>query len=1084
MTTMKKAHSSTASIKKKWEGIKFAPSQLFVHLFGYCCPVFSLNSLKLRAMGKQKSPSLVNVQFLGRPLSIGNMGVHTQERYVNELPMREVPHREPARFKSKWRLKIFLVLASLTFVATAYAAEHRGQVVSNHLPVPGVVITAAQGNKRFTTVTDAQGHYAFSDLSEGVWKITVRMPFFVIAEQSVTVVAEAPPIQWELKMLPLDQALAQAKITAPLLTQNSAGASSLATSGTVGSKPAAIIAPQLGPPPTSSDEGLLLSGSVNNAGTSLFSLDQAFGNSRGNSRSLYNGGIGIIVGNSALDARPYSLTGLNTPQPNYSQTIASASLMGPLNIPHLLNHGPNFAFVYQWTRNNSALADSGLVPTLEQRENTVASVNPIAEALLALYPLPNVAGNANYNYQIPVLNGTNSDSLDMHLGKSAHWASIAGEFGVLSTRSDQTSLFGFRDATDVLGVNGGIKADHRFTDNLWLHLTYNYSRLRTQMTPFFENRINVSGDAGMTGNNQSPENWGPPTLVFSSGITSLTDANSSFNRNQTNSLGGSMAWYHGRHNVIAGGDLRRQEFNYFSQANPRGIFTFTGQAFGSDFADFLNGVPDTAAIVYGNADKYLRESVYDLYATDDWHLKPDLTINVGVRWEYGAPITELKNRLANLDIEPDFSSAATVTATDPVGPLTGQHYPKSLMRPDRSMIEPRIALSWRPFPASSLVVRTGYGIYADTSVYQNLALSMAQQAPFSISTSASNSVCAQSLETGPNACSSLTADTFGIDPYFRVGYAQVWQVSLQHDLPAALQISATYQGIKGSNGIQEFLPNTYPLGAPNPCPSCPTGFSYSVSSGRSSREAGILLLRRRLRSGLTASLQYTWSKSIDDDSILGGQGTLAVGAASVASTSMSIAQNWRDLAAERGLSTFDQRNLLNATLQYTTGMGIGGGTLMGGWAGRIYKEWTILNTLKAGSGLPETPIYLAAVSGTGFSGSIRPDRTSASVYSALPGRYLNPDAYTAPASGEWGNAGRNSIIGPGVFIFDSSLARTFRPTAHTYLDVSGTATNVLNHVVFTSYNTTIDPALTSPVFGLPASAGAMRSLQIHMRLRF
>jgi hypothetical protein len=86
--------------------------------------------------------------------------------------------------------------------------------------------------------------------------------------------------------------------------------------------------------------------------------------------------------------------------------------------------------------------------------------------------------------------------------------------------------------------------------------------------------------------------------------------------------------------------------------------------------------------------------------------------------------------------------------------------------------------------------------------------------------------------------------------------------------------------------------------------------------------------------------------------------------------------------------------------------------------------------------------------------------------------------------GEWGNAGRDSITGPVVFTFDSSLARTFRPTAHTYLDITATATNVLNHVVFTSYNTTIDPALTDPIFGLPVSAGAMRSLQIHARLRF
>lgn len=975
---------------------------------------------------------------------------------------------------------------SLFCATVAHAAEHHGQVLSNHLPVPGAVVTARQGDKKFITVSDAHGNYSFPDLRDGVWNITVQMPFFATAEQSLTVAGGAAPTQWDLKMLPVDQALAETKIVAPPPTVPASTATAMpAPGGAVASKPATkASSPPERPQPPPSDEGLLLNGSVNNAATSQFSLDQAFGNARNNSHSLYNGGIGIIFGNSTLDARPYSLTGLNTPQPNYSETTATASLMGPLNIPHLLRRGPDFGIVYQWTHNNSALAESGLVPSIAQRDDTVAFPDPVAEALLALYPLPNVAGNANYNYQDSVLNGAHGDALDLHLGKYIRWGNIAGEFGALGTRSDQTSLFGFRDTTDSLGLNGKLQVDHHFANNLWAHLTYNYSRLRTQVRPYFENRINISGNAGLNGNDQSPENWGPPTLVFSSGIASLTDANSAFDRNQTGGVGGSVEWNRGRHNVTAGSDFRRQEFNYFSQANPRGTFTFTGQTFGSDLADFLNGVPDTSAIVDGNPDKYLRQSVYDLYATDDWHLEPDLTINAGLRWEYSAPITEVKNRLANLDSVPDFSSVATVTATDPAGPLTGQHYPASLIRPDRGMVEPRIAFSWRPLPGSSLVVRGGYGIYADTSVYQNLALSMAQQAPFSTSISASNSICPQSLKTGPNPCSSLTADTFGIDPNFRVGYAQVWQVGVQRDLPAALQISATYQGIKGSNGMQEFLPNTFPLGASNSCPICPTGFSYSISSGNSTREAGILLLRHRLRSGLTASLQYTYSKSIDDDSILGGQGPLAGGATSAASGAMSIAQNWQDLAAERGLSTFDERNLVSAILQYTTGMGIGGGTLVRGWLGRIYKEWTVLNILKAGSGLPETPVYLAAVSGTGFSGSIRPDRTADSIYASTPGRYLNPAAYTAPPSGEWGDAGRDSIIGPGVFSLDSSLARTFRPTSHTWLDISVTATNVLNHVVFTTYNTTIDPAFTDPVFGLPTSANAMRSLQIHARLRF
>ena len=133
-----------------------------------------------------------------------------------------------------------------------------------------------------------------------------------------------------------------------------------------------------------------------------------------------------------------------------------------------------------------------------------------------------------------------------------------------------------------------------------------------------------------------------------------------------------------------------------------------------------------------------------------------------------------------------------------------------------------------------------------------------------------------------------------------------------------------------------------------------------------------------LRSGFTATLQYTYSKSIDDDSILGGQGPVATtsttsagpggtggattGATTAAASSSpqtpAIAQNWLDLSAERGLSTFDQRNLVSAQIQYTTGVGLGGGSLLSGWRGKLLKRWTVLGQIAAGSGLPQTPDLL------------------------------------------------------------------------------------------------------------------------------
>ncbi len=1040
-------------------------------------------------------------------------------------------------------LYLVFALGTLCSASIAAASEYHGLVTFGGLPVPGATVTVTQGTKKLTTVSEQGGIYNFPDLADGPWKIEIEMQCFSTIHAEITVAPKTPAAKWELRLLPLDQiakltTLPPAPIPAPAAA---ASAKKAAASGASNDQPADIPKP---PEDQQSSDGFLVNGSVNNAATSRFSLDQAFGNRRSNTKSLYNGGLAAILGNSALDARPYSLSGLESPKASYNVITAIATLGGPIKIPHVLRHGPDFFVVYEWTRNHVAETESGLVPTEAERAGdlsailnplgqpitiynpatempypgNVVPVSPQAQALLQLYPLPtpSLSGTTLYNYQVPVLDSTHQDSMQLRLQKTlGRRDELYGGFNFQSIRASGENLFGFIDTTDTLGINTNINWSHRFSQHLFFYGGYRFSRLRTQIVPYFENRQNISGEAGITGNNQDPANWGPPALNFNSGIAPLMDQQSSFNRNRTDSFNGSIAVYRGRHNITIGGDLRKQQYNDFFQQDPRGTFTFTGAATqntsndatatGSDLADFLIGVPDTSSIAFGNADKYLRQTVYDVYATDDWRILTNLTINAGLRWDYGAPMTETQGRLVNLDVAPGFTKVLPVLGSDPVGPITGDHYPSSLIFPDKRGFQPRIGISWRPIPASTIVVRGGYGIYDDTSVYQTPVLQLAQQYPLSTSLSVQNSTaCPLTLEYGFQPCPSITENTFAVDPNFRVGYAQTWQLSVQRDLPGALQMTATYLGVKGTRGVQQFLPNTYPIGAVSPCTDCPTGFVYQASGGDSTRQSGQLQLRRRLRSGFTASLLYTYSKSIDDDASLGGQGhvlasnqtaapsggqgggggqgssgTTATTAQS-ASTTPAIAQNWLNLHAERSLSSFDQRHLLNLQAQYTTGEGLGGGTLMTGWPGRLLKEWTVVTTAVVGSGLPETPVYLAAVPGTGYTGTIRPNPTGAPITASRAGQHLNPAAYTAPLPGEWGTAGRNSITGPNQFSLDTSVARTFRPSGRFFFDFKVAATNMLNHPVFTGWNTTVN----STQFGLPLEPNAMRSLQTSLRLRF
>jgi hypothetical protein len=851
-------------------------------------------------------------------------------------------------------------------------------------------------------------------------------------------------------------------------------------------------------------DALLVNGSVSNGVER-----RAIGNFRKGPGSGYRGDLSSILDNSALNARNFSITGQDTPRSPYNHLRFGASFGGPLSIPHLFrtNNG-NFFVGYQGMRNRNASTQTSLMPTAAERVgdlsqtlnplgNPVLAIDPStgapfpgnaipvtriapqARALLNFYPSPNFNPSARYNYQIPLVGTADSDGVQTRINKMINPRnSVNGTLGYQRTSAENPNLFQFVDSNHTQGMSLNLSWRHTFNKTLYGTLGAQYSRMSVRNTPYFANKTNVSGEAGIGGNNQDPQNWGPPSLSFSSGFAGLGDGQQSFTRNQTSGLSYSLMWLKRPHNITMGGDVRRIQLNLLSQQDARGSFGFTGAATqatasgvgvagtGSDFADFLLGTPDTSSIAFGNADKYFRASSYDAYFTDDWRVSAGFTLNAGARWEYSSPIVEKYGRLVNLDITPGFGKQAPVLGRSPSGALTGRQYPDSLVRPDKHGVQPRIGLSWRPIFGSSLLVRAGYGVTYNTSVYNTIAMQMAQQSPLSKSLSVQNGpLNPLTLANGFNLTPGVTPNTFAIDPDFRIGNAQTWQASAQMDLPAAMVMTATYNGIKGTRAVQAFLPNTYPAGAVNPCPSCPAGYAYMTSNGNSTRESGGLQLRRRLHNGLTATAQYTYARSYDN-AALGGRGQ----------GSSVIAQNWLDLSAERGPSNFDQRHLLSLQTQYSSGVGVRGGALLHGWKGTAFKGWTLINQINKGSGLPATPIYAVAVQGTGVTGSLRPDTTGAPLQAAAPGRHLNPAAFTAPKTGQWGSAGRNSIVGPAQFSLNASLGRTFAEN----LDLRFDATNALNHVTYPSWNTVV----SSSQFGLPVTANAMRSLQATLRWRF
>ena len=496
-----------------------------------------------------------------------------------------------------------LCVVACLAVSVLTAGEYRGQVTFGGLPVPGATVTATAGGRHFAAITDLQGQYDFPDLPEENWTIEIQMSGFETVEKPVS---SSTPAKWELKLLPLDRIKAQVQ---------SAAVSAQPVPPAQAASPSAQNEPKNGPAPKPEPaaedlnqraaDGFLINGSSQNGAASPFAQLAAFGNNRNGSKGLYNGAIGVTFDNSALDAQQFSLTGQNTPKLSYNRMTGLAALGGPLQIGHLFKRPPVFFALYQWTRNKNASTLPGLMPDLAERNGIFSNpvldpttgvpfpgnqipqnrFSPQAQALLNFYPLPNFTGNAGYNYQVPILSPSHQDALQSRFNKSlGNRDQVYGRFAFQSTRSNTQNLFDFLDTTSLLGINTSVNWSHRLDQQL---VPQSWGAVQPVSYPhhalFRESRKCFRRCRDFGQRSESHE-LGPAGPHFRERHRGPLGCASSFNRNQTSGLSGSMLWNRGAHNIMLGSDFRRQEFNYLSQQNPRGIFTFTGEAPGPRWA--------------------------------------------------------------------------------------------------------------------------------------------------------------------------------------------------------------------------------------------------------------------------------------------------------------------------------------------------------------------------------------------------------------------------------------------------------------------------------------------------------------------
>jgi hypothetical protein len=725
-----------------------------------------------------------------------------------------------------------------------------------------------------------------------------------------------------------------------------------------------------------------------------------------------------------------------------------------------------------------------------------------AGTLLSYMPLPNLPGTQQ-NYQLFTTAQTNTTNLGArfvhNFGPTSGTQIPAFLHQFMSSkglRQNVNANFNYghtgRDDVNIFPELGGKTQSHNYSLTLGYTLGYGklnnnftlgWNRTNSQLNNFFTDKTDVATSIGILGPdgaplNSSPLNYGLPNLVLSQ-FNGFNQTQPSFRLTQTISFSESSTWTHGKHTFHWGADVRRVHLNLLGGTNATGTFYFTGYATeapgagnqatgngaqtGSSIADLLLGLPQETTIQAPQKKAYMRENVWDAYLQDDFRVLPKVTLQAGLRYEYFSPYSEKYDRLVNLDYNSNFSSVIPVYPNQ-VGPYNGK-YPRSLIDPTRNALAPRLGIAVRPI--KDTVVRAGYGINFTNGQFASFIQNLAYQPPFAnVQTNEATAGATISLANGFPA--PQTVGNFAVNKQYTLPYVQVWNFDVQRTLPLGIVLNVGYNGSKGTHLDLTDAPGRTALGTTSGA-----YFNFEDSVAFSDFNALTVRARKRLQNGVSLGATYTYSHSIDN------AGSVGVG-------STVVAQNWQNLLAEEGNSSFDVRHKLAGNYVFELPFGPDRHYLANGnWLSHALADWSISGDFTFATGTPLTPSYSAEVADVarGTAGSLRPNRLPGTSLTAGGGsalRWFNAAAFVAPPPGTYGNASRYSIPGPGTVSNDMSISRTLRFGDTRSLEFRGTADNVFNTVQYSGVNTQIDSLATGQVI----SVASMRQLSLLARYRF
>jgi len=710
--------------------------------------------------------------------------------------------------------------------------------------------------------------------------------------------------------------------------------------------------------------------------------------------------------------------------------------------------------------------------------------SPVAERILAYpqFPVPNASPQITTAgaYTNTVINTIRADKFDIRIDHniSSRWR-LFGRYSFSDSTTFRPAPFkGYAEGSNndqfgntlTRGQSAVAGSTVTLSPTTILDVRLGYPRLGAAVFPPNFGSPSSTQLLGIPNLPQGPNiNAGWPKFNIS-GLSAFgsTTSQPQYQIPNTYLVSGVLSLQRGAHNIKLGTDITYIQTAILDVSALRGTFNFTNTWTGNPFGDFLLGLPSSYTQTSPTV-AYNRNWVSNFFVQDDYRVLPNLTLNLGLRYEYGTPIYEKYNRLDNYEIA--TGTLVQASSSD-----------RSLVNPDLLNFAPRIGLAWTAMP--KLVVRSAYGMFYQHTFRQGRENLLAENPPFLHDLTRSQSPGAApfvTLDAGPPAnffATALPTDQAvrGNDPNLKSGQVQQWNLTLQYALAKDWIFEAGYVGNKGTH-LSRFWNANQPTAAgpsgtlaarrPN------TGFGdveYMDSGGNSFYNALQTRLEKRFSNGLTLLHSFTYARGLDN-----------VGAWNDPNGSL-YPQDAYNFANEKALA----ENIVkfNSVASWVYQLPFGHGrkmmtsaprvvdALLGGWESDGIWTWR--------SGLPVTiasPACTNCMMGGDRSirGNVVPG-VSPSVSNPSALEWFNPAAFALQTT-PYGTVGRDTVWGPGVQQWDLGFAKNFSLSERRYFQFRGEFFNTFNNVNYAPPISTVGSA----GFGTITAARAGRNVQLGLK---